>query len=319
MVSPGHGGFRNTKELLATRSDQGGIADLASGSHHSMEAGNSVTKPSRFGNASKDTRRPHLASVGSRGSATAGSSSSRCPPKSRSHVRTQSSKRNFSVAKSVYVTPRAASFQKSRSSNLDTVGAKGGVVYDDDLLCCYHKDGSHAGCDDKADDKDDGEVVFLSESAAVDTPETLLSPESNMKRSSISVSSDSNSNSSPAKKKRRISKFPKAKHRFAKNEPTFSRHCLFVMLLCERFRVRQDESTKSSPHTDFSYYAEKNVVEMKKQFNQLSWYGRAGLAKYVCKLKPQDLCKYFVSFFISDFLSLDHKLIFFCAHCFIRS
>ena len=303
-----------------TRSDQGGIADLASGSHHSMEAENSATKPSRSGNASKDTRRPHLASVGSRGSATAGSSSSWCSPKRNAHDRMQFSKINFPAANPVSASSPLASFQeKSRSSNLETVGAKGGVVFDDDPLCCYHKDGSHAGCDDKVADKDDEEVVFVYESVAVDT-ETLSNPESNMKRSSISVASDSKSNSSPAKKKRRTSKFQKAKHCFAKNEPTFSRHCLFVMLLCERFRVRrQEQSTKSSPHTDFSSYAEKNVVEMKKQFDQLSWYGSAGLAKYVCKLKPQDLCKYSFSFFISDFLLLVHQLIFFCAHCFIRS
>ena len=115
-----------------------------------MEAGNSATTPPCPGNASKDTRLPHLASVGPQGSAIAGSSSLRCPSKHSAHVRNEFSKRNFPAPEVSVIGLCPCILPEVSFIQFRTVGAKGGVVLDDDPLCCYTKDGTHAGCDDKA-------------------------------------------------------------------------------------------------------------------------------------------------------------------------
>ena len=43
---------------------------------------------------------------------------------------------------------------------------------------------------------------------------------------------------------------------------------------------------------------------MKSQFAEMSWYGRDGIAKFVCRLKPDDLCKYY-HYLVSYFKLID--------------
>ena len=84
------------------------------------------------------------------------------------------------------------------------------------------------------------------------------------------------------------------------HEPKFSPKCLLVMLLCKRFQLRSTSSSDMSSSSSselldnlFINYSNNNIEEMKSQFADMSWYGHDGLAKFVCRLKPDDLCKYY--------------------------
>ena len=54
----------------------------------------------------------------------------------------------------------------------------------------------------------------------------------------------------------------------------------------------------------FINYSNNNIDEMKSQFAEMSWYGRDGIAKFVCRLKPDDLCKY-NHYLVSHFKLID--------------
>ena len=94
------------------------------------------------------------------------------------------------------------------------------------------------------------------------------------------------------------------------HEPKFSPKCLLVMLLCKRFQLRSTSSSDMSSSSSselldnlFINYSNNNIDEMKSQFADMSWYGHDGLAKFVCRLKPDDLCKY------SHYIVSHYKLI----------
>jgi len=166
-------------------------------------------------------------------------------------------------------------------------------------------------------DDDIRSIANFDDGDTVDGALNELSPTNDKKRSASHVDDVAQTFTAPLHTKKRKQTRKKGANL---HEPKFSPKCLLVMLLCKRFQLRSTSSSDMSSSSSselldnlFINYSNNNIDEMKRQFADMSWYGHKGLAKFVCRLKPDDLCKYY-HYLVSLFKLID---LLFMTRCFL--
>ena len=260
------------------------------------------------------TRNSNLAPVGLPGGVVHDNQSQGMSHSDRAHVRTEFLLPHASAdlsSKSSHLHPSSLTLDPLKKVNQDV------IVIDHDMSPPPSIDDHLGGDESLFITNDDMRSTSSTGGNTVDGALNEFSSTSDKKRPASLLEDVAPISTAPlnTKKTKRIPKKGANPH-----EPTFTPKCLFVMLLCKRFQLRSTSSSdmslsSSSELVDnlFINYSNNNIDEMKSQFADMSWYGRDGLAKFVCRLKPDDLCKYY-HYFASHYSLIDsciHETLYF--------